>query len=291
MKTRRIMLGVGLLALAGGIVARKMNLIPSIPIGTIILSLICVVLILDGLRHKNFFLILLPLAFILQRIASSTWMIFSGVGLVEALGVAAIAAAGLTILFGNRKKAIRGGRNRGFINYNGNGDYVSGMGGTGGQGGFGGAPGQPGFGGAGTNLDKNRFPQEPGPRSNGEPISEGYGYPDDDGDNVVIDNGFGKLTRYLHSSNLKKVKIDNGFGNCIVYYDNVYVDKDGSKLEIDNGFGQVDVYIPPFYRFKMKQDNGFGSINIFGNCSLDPDAPLIDADIDNGMGKVNIYFG
>ena len=39
------------------------------------------------------------------------------------------------------------------------------------------------------------------------------------------------------------------------------------------------------------QDNGFGSINVFGNCSLDPSAPLIDAKIDNGMGKVNIYFG
>ena len=41
----------------------------------------------------------------------------------------------------------------------------------------------------------------------------------------------------------------------------------------------------------MKQDNGFGSINVFGNCSMDPGAPLIDAGIHNGMGKVNIYFG
>ena len=304
MKARRIMLGVGLLALAGGIVGRKMGLIPYVPIGQIILGTICVVLVFDGLRHKNFFLILMPLAYILQMLSSS-FGVFLGVGTFEALGVAAIAAAGLTILFGNKKKAIGNGK-RGYINYNRNGDYVSeaasqqgsyggnggaGFGGRGGQGGYGGTPGQPGFGGLGTELDQNRFPQEPGFRSNGEPVQDNFGYPDDDGDNVVIDNSFGKLVRYLHSSNLKRVKIDNGFGNCIVYYDNVYVDKDGSKLEIDNGFGQVDVYIPPFYRFKMKQDNGFGSINIHGACSLDPDAPLIDADIDNGMGKVNIYFG
>ena len=289
MKARRIMLGIGLLALAGGLVGRKMGIIPSIPISTIILGGISVVLIMDGLRHKNFFLILMPLAFIAQRVYSY-WGVFSSIGLVEALGIAAIAAAGLTVLFGNKKKKIRAGKNRGYINNNGS---WSGNGAPGqpGRGFGGGAGGQGGNVGAGTTLDQNRFVQQPGFTGNGEPIPEGYGYPDDDGDNVVIDNGFGKLTRYLHSSNLKKVKIDNGFGNCIVYYDNVYVDKDGSKLEIDNGFGQVDVYIPPFYRFKMKQDNGFGSINIFGNCSLDPDAPLIDADIDNGMGKVNIYFG
>lgn len=287
MKARRIMLGVGLLALAGGLVGRKMGIIPSIPISTIILGGICVVLILDGLRHKNFFLILMPLAFIVQRVYSY-WDMFLGIGLVEALGISAITAAGLTILFGNRKKAITGSRNRGFINNGG----FGGARGQGGAGGQNGAPGQPGgFGGTGREIDQNRFAQQPGFRSNGEPMQDGYGYPDDDGDNVVIDNSFGKLVRYLHSSNLKKVKIDNGFGNCIVYYDNVYVDADGSRLEIDNGFGQVDVYIPPFYRFKLKQDNGFGSINIFGECSLDPNAPLIDAKIDNGMGKVNIYFG
>ena len=32
MKARRIMLGIGLLALAGGLVGRKMGIIPSIPI-------------------------------------------------------------------------------------------------------------------------------------------------------------------------------------------------------------------------------------------------------------------
>ena len=286
MKARRIILGVGLLVLAGGLVGRRMGILPSINIGTIVLSAICVVLIGDGLRHRNFFLILLPLAYIGQKLLSNYWGFWS-IGTWESLGIAAIAAAGLTVLFGNKKKKLSAGGNCGYINHNGS------WGGNGAPGqpgrGFGGGAG--GQGGNGTTLDQNRFVQQPGFTGNGEPIPEGYGYPDDDGDNVVIDNGFGKLTRYLHSSNLKKVKIDNGFGNCIVYYDNVYVDKDGSKLEIDNGFGQVDVYIPPFYRFKMKQDNGFGSINIFGNCSLDPDAPLIDADIDNGMGKVNIYFG
>ena len=81
MKARRIMLGIGLLALAGGLVGRKMGIIPSIPISTIILGGISVVLIMDGLRHKNFFLILMSLAFIAQRVYSY-WGVFSSIGLV-----------------------------------------------------------------------------------------------------------------------------------------------------------------------------------------------------------------
>ena len=291
MKARRIMLGVGLLVLAGGIVGTKMGIVPSIPISTIVLGAISLVLILDGLRHKNFFLILMPLAFIAHKVYSY-WGVFTGIGMFEALGIAAIAAAGLTVLFGSKKKKIAVDRNRGYINNNGA-CMNGGAPGQPGRGIFGGAGGQGGAGRqAGTELDQNRFTQHPGfPENGGDQVQGSYGYPDDDGDIVDIDNGFGKLTRYLHSSNLKKVTVKNGFGNCIVYYDNVYIDQDGSRLEVDNGFGQVDIYIPPFYRFRMKQDNGFGSINVFGNCSTDPDAPLIDADIDNGMGKVNIYFG
>lgn len=270
MKTRRIILGVALLALAGGIVGTRMGVIPNIPVSTIILGAISAVLVLDGLRHRNFFLILIPLAFIGHKLCD-LFAIFPSLGLFETMGVAALTAAGLTVLFGNKK-------NREGIGSRGNQTYINDW--------------DPNSGYHGTELDKNRFTQHPGFPDNGaENTSGSYGSPNDDGDNVVIDNGFGKLTRYLHSSNLKNVKISNGFGNCIVYYDNVYIDEDGSRLEISNGFGQVNVYIPPFYRFKMKQDNGFGSINIHGQSNLDPNAPLIEADINNGMGKVNIYFG
>ena len=281
MKARRMMLGIGLLALAGGIVGRKMGIIPDIPVGKVVLCGIAGVLAVDGIRHKNFFLMLLPLAFI-ARMVGDYISIFPSFGLFESLGVAAIAAAGLTFICGNgTKKSIGTRGNGGYIN-----DWTP-NGGQGGQGGWGG--GQGGQGGKGGLPGFLRG--EVGPVQSDGAVQENYGTPTDDGEDIKISNSFGKLTRYLHSTNLKRVKIDNGFGNCIVYYDNVYVDENGSILEIGNGFGQVNVYIPPFYRFRMKQDNGFGSINVFGNCSMDPNAPLIDAKIDNGMGKVNIYFG
>ena len=41
MKARRMMLGIGLLALAGGIVGRKLGIIPDLPIGKMILCGSC----------------------------------------------------------------------------------------------------------------------------------------------------------------------------------------------------------------------------------------------------------
>ena len=163
----------------------------------------------------------------------------------------------------NRRNRLPGnGYNRGYIDYDRNMDY------------------------RGNVPDRNRFTQQPGfAQQGGMPFVNG------EGEDIVIDNGMGKLTRYLQSSHLRSLKIDNGLGTCIVYYDNVRMDQFGSTLLVDNGMGSVAVYIPPFYRFQMSQSNGLGSINIHGNPSMDPNDPLISAEVKNGMGKVDFYFG
>lgn len=274
MKAKRILAGIGLLAIAGAIVINRFTVI-NFSIINIILSVIACGLVITGLRTRNFFLTLLPITFIVHRLFGN-YSIISKISLPSAMGVTALVAGGLTLIVGGKNRRIGSGNTtRNYIN-----DWNPSNGGQGGQGGQGGKGGLPGF-----------LRGEVGPVQEDGSVQNSYGTPTDDGEDIKIANNFGKLTRYLHSANLKRVKIDNGFGNCIVYYDNVYVDENGSHLEVDNGFGQVNIYIPPFYRFRMKQDNGFGSINVFGNCSIDPNAPLIDAVVKNGMGKVNIYFG
>ena len=280
MKAKRIIAGIGLLAIAGAIVINRFTVI-NFSIVNIILSVIACGLVITGLRSRNFFLTLLPITFIVHRLFGN-YSIISKISLPSAMGVTALVAGGLTLIVGGKNRRIGSGNtDRCYINDWSPSGGQGGQGGQGGgQGGQGGKGGLPGF-----------LRGEVGPVQEDGSMQNNYGTPTDDGEDIKITNSFGKLTRYLHSENLKRVKIYNGFGNCIVYYDNVYVDENGSRLEISNGFGQVNVYIPPFYRFRMKQDNGFGSINVFGNSSMDPNAPLIDAKIDNGMGKVNIYFG
>ena len=264
MNTKRVVIGIGFFILAGLMIYSRIANV-GISTANIILGIVSVLLIASGVKQKNFFLILIPLAFMSRRILNEMGM-FSSIGMFETIGVSVLCAAGLTMIFGSGKKNRLGNRHTGYVEYDNSYDFGNSN---------------------GTQLDRNRFVQHPDTKGN-----EGSAFGDvpDDGDNVIIDNGFGKLTRYIHSTDLKIVKIHNGFGSCIVYYDNVNMD-DGSLLEISNGMGQVDVYIPPFYRFRMKQNNGFGSINVFGNANMDPDAPLIDAKIENGMGRVNIYLG
>ena len=180
-------------------------------------------------------------------------------GFVIALVIIIVVLANRT---SHRNRLPGGGNNRGYIDYDHNMDYRSKV------------------------PDRNRFTQQPGfAQQGGMPFVNG------DGEDIVIDNGMGKLTRYLQSSHLRSLKIDNGLGTCIVYYDNVVMDQFGSTLYIDNGMGAVAVYIPPFYRFQMSQDNGIGSINVHGNPSMNPNDPLITAQVKNGMGKVDFYFG
>ena len=135
--------------------------------------------------------------------------------------------------------------------------------------------------------DLNRFSQQPG--FQGAPYNQPM-YNSAQPDDLTIDNGMAKVTRYLQSNNLRSLTIDNGLGSCTVYYDQVVIPPEGSKLNIDNGMGIVNVYIPPFYRLRLNQDNGLGSVELYGNPSMDPSAPLIDCFVDNGLGKVKIHF-
>ena len=135
--------------------------------------------------------------------------------------------------------------------------------------------------------DLNRFSQQPGFQNNNyaEPI-----FNPDQPDDLTIDNGMGKATRYLQSNNLRSLKISNGLGTCTVYYDQVCIPPNGSSLRIENGMGVVNVYIPPFYRLRLNQNSGLGSVELYGNPSMDPSVPLIDCFVENGLGKVKIHF-
>lgn len=135
--------------------------------------------------------------------------------------------------------------------------------------------------------DLNRSAQRPGFQNNQ------YSHPaynEAQPDDLKIENGMAKTTRYLQSNNLRSLRINNGLGSVTVYYDQVVIPPEGSKLTIDNGLGVVNVYIPPFYRLRLNQDNGIGSVEVFGNPSMNPADPLIDCYVDNGLGKVKLHF-
>ena len=105
-----------------------------------------------------------------------------------------------------------------------------------------------------------------------------------------IDNKLGARTQYVEVQNIRKGTIDNALGSMSVYFNGSTVDANGAVLDIDNGMGSLKIYFPKEFRVSFKCDNGMGTINMHGECSDDPDQPLITADVDNGMGTIDFYF-
>lgn len=114
-------------------------------------------------------------------------------------------------------------------------------------------------------------------------------YWEEDG-NFSLDNGLGSRTQYVSVKNMRKGTIDNGLGQLIAYFDGSTVAEEGAFLDIDNGLGAMSLYFPKEFRMSFNFDNGLGKINVHGECSQDPEQPLVKAQIDNGLGTVDIYF-
>lgn len=110
------------------------------------------------------------------------------------------------------------------------------------------------------------------------------------GSDIHIENGFGEQTRYVRSQEFSSGHIENGFGSLTVYFEDVKIKDNNASLNIENGFGHINIYLPASWAFNYTEDNGLGQVNINGNPSTDPNAPVLNTHIENGMGKVDIYF-
>lgn len=107
-------------------------------------------------------------------------------------------------------------------------------------------------------------------------------------DCVSIDNAFNEQTKYIKNQNLRRVDINNGFGKLSVYFQDANPDPSGAFVKLDNGLGQTVLFIPKTWHVNMKQNNGLGKITVYGECSNAPGAPVLNLDIDNGLGAVEI---
>lgn len=110
------------------------------------------------------------------------------------------------------------------------------------------------------------------------------------GNSIQIKNGFGQQTRYVNSEDFSDAHIENAFGQLNVYFDSVSLMNNQAQLSIENGFGELNVYFPAGWRMNLTEENGLGEILVNGNPSTDLSAPLVSVHVQNGMGKVNLFF-
>lgn len=110
------------------------------------------------------------------------------------------------------------------------------------------------------------------------------------GSNLHIENGFGEQTRYIRGEEFCSGHIENGFGQLTVYFEDVKFQDNSASLNIENGFGHLNVYMPSTWLAVLTEENGMGQINVHGTPSTDTDAPVINLHVENGMGKVDLFF-
>ncbi len=105
-----------------------------------------------------------------------------------------------------------------------------------------------------------------------------------------IENSLGTKTQYIQIKELRNGKISNGLGTMAVYFSGSTISRTGAYMHVENGLGKLAVYFPREFRAALKSNNGLGKIDVHGQCSTDMNAPLINVDVDNGLGKIDFYF-
>ncbi len=109
-------------------------------------------------------------------------------------------------------------------------------------------------------------------------------------DGFSIENSFGSSTRYVSVKDLKSGHIENGFGSLTVYLNGTTIDPNGATLHTENGFGELNVYIPKEFRVSMHTESGFGKVTTHGEPAQNSELPVLNLNVENGMGSTDIYF-
>ena len=111
-----------------------------------------------------------------------------------------------------------------------------------------------------------------------------------DGERVSVKNSFGTTSKYINSNGLKEAKIDNCFGECKVYFNNVVLENDHAYIRVDNSFGSTNIYLPATWRINVSQDTALGHVEFRGHGSMEAGAPDVELKLDCSFGEIMVIF-
>ena len=83
----------------------------------------------------------------------------------------------------------------------------------------------------------------------------------DENEFVNIESTFGEATKYIRSSNLKKVSIESSFSTTKVYFDQCQLSPEGASIYVDCNFASVILYIPRTWNIDNQAHAAFGSVD------------------------------
>lgn len=112
----------------------------------------------------------------------------------------------------------------------------------------------------------------------------------DDGGQVHVENCFGGVSKYVNSENFRSAHLENSFGELKVYFNNALLAGDHAEIHAENSFGETDIFLPRTWKIECHQDCAFGSVNVHGNGSTVPGAPVINLWLESSFGQIEVFF-
>lgn len=230
-KTTKVLWGLGFLLAAVLLIAGNFY---DVPVSDILIMLAMVILLTEGIIHRNFALILFPAAIVL--IINSDRLGMPELSPWSVLAAALFGSIGLSVLFPHRGRHWRHWRKT--VNFHGN--Y---------------------FGSGSKRVDG--IQSEKCERSGEEFVqanSEGE---------VHLENSFGETAKYLNGELSGQVCLENSFGVMLVYFDNAVLKEHSACVRASSSFGNIVLYIPAVWNVVICADTAFGGVTEKGKCNRD----------------------
>ncbi|MBR6530081.1 MAG: hypothetical protein IKT43_01535 [Clostridia bacterium] len=111
-----------------------------------------------------------------------------------------------------------------------------------------------------------------------------------DGSSTVAECNFGASAVYVDCATFSPARIENSFGACNVYFENVDKYEGAKTLYVENNFGAMCINVPSAWMVKTSIENSLGSYNVQKNESVDDSAPALLIAGENDLGAINVKF-
>ena len=111
----------------------------------------------------------------------------------------------------------------------------------------------------------------------------------DDSD-VQVRTHFGSTTKYVNSSNLRKVVLDCSFGAQKIYFDDAKISKSGCEIIIQSNFSGIELYIPREWDVTNNTKVFAGGVEEKNRARLSANAPEIKLVGELNFSGIEIHY-
>ena len=99
---------------------------------------------------------------------------------------------------------------------------------------------------------------------------------------------FGSGTFYKQEQDLVKDKVEVGFGDAKIYYDNAEILGDSAVLEVEVAFGNATIYVPQHWRVDLKVQTALGAAKADAPVAPTSKTLIIRGDV--AFGKLGVVY-